>query len=143
MRRNMYRIALVFAAVFAMTMSIAFSEPQTVFANIPFDFNAGNLTMQAGNYLLRMNDPVGSIMIRNKDARASVWILVNYLAPQEMRNFSSKMVFHKYGTHYFLAKVIGRDGVGCGLSKGKLEKEIAIRAANSPAETILLALADR
>jgi hypothetical protein len=143
MRGHTFRIALAFATVFALATSIAMSQKQTVYANIPFDFTVGTLSMPAGNYFVRLNDVPGSIMIRNTDRSEGAFVLVRPIDPKDFRDAAPKMVFNQYGTHYFLSKIQSIDGVACELNKGKLEKELAVRAANTPTQKVNVALEKR
>jgi len=143
MRRHMFRIAFAFAAVFALATSMAMSQAQTVYANVPFDFNVGALSMPAGNYLVRLNDIPGAIVIRNTDSSKGSFVLVTPTDPRDLRKSTPKMIFNQYGTHYFLSKVNGLDGVGCNFSKGKLEKEFAASARHTPATKVNVAMEKR
>ena len=143
MRRHTFRIALAFAAVFALATSMAMSQGQTVFANVPFNFQVGTLSMPAGNYLVRLNDIPGTIIIRNTDSSKGAFVLVTPTDPRDLRNATPRMVFNQYGTHYFLSKVNGIDGVGCNFSKGKLEKELAASARHTPATKVNVAMESR
>ena len=73
--------ALVMAAVMALTAMATTQVAQAqqrVTVNIPFDFVAGNVHLTAGDYILSVSGPTGSLLlISAKDSTASVFINTN------------------------------------------------------------------
>jgi hypothetical protein len=137
-------MALAFATVFVLATSMALSQwQQSVTASVPFSFTAGKFSMPAGKYIVRLNNPSGAITIQNKAASKAAFVLVNRIDPKDIGNASPRMVFNRYRSHYFLSKIYAAGGMGCALRKGTLEKEIALRAAHTEAETVNLALENR
>ena len=143
MRRHLFRLALAFVVVFALATSMAMSQArQVVTTNVPFSFDIGALTMPAGTYVVQLNNPAGTILIRNTTGTTGAFVFVNRLTPREVNKLRPAMVFNKYESHYFLAKIYGTEGVGCAISKGKLEKELEAKAP-TPTQTINIAMEKR
>ena len=121
--------ALVMAAVMALTAMATTRVAQAqevVVVNIPFDFSAGNKTLPAGEYSVRVqfNDR-RMLLLERKDSSAAMFILTNNVvanAPQS----ESKLIFNRYGDRYFLSQVWNEgDPSGWQLMKTAREKEIA------------------
>ena len=71
-------------------------------ANIPFAFQAGEVRMPAGDYLV--GDTSGVLTLRNVSARRSA-VIAARRAGNAMSGDSKVLTFKKYGDEYFLAKV--------------------------------------
>jgi hypothetical protein len=74
----------------------------TIKVGITFNFTVGNKTLPAGEYVMApLNDK--SIKIQTVDGHHSVVVMTGSVisgsGPQ-----TPKLVFHKYGNHYFLAQ---------------------------------------
>jgi len=112
---------------------------QTIKADVPFDFTAGDKTIPAGECLVHADGASGAALwIGNRDAKVNT-----YVVPMQTRGLDPSertvLVFHKYGDRYFLARV-ERNGSAAGyqLQETKVEKEL--RAQNKTAgEEIRLA----
>jgi hypothetical protein len=120
--------ALVMAAVMALTAMATTQVAQAqqrVTVNIPFDFVAGNVHLTAGDYILSVSGPTGSLLlISAKDSTASVFINTN-AAVSRAPQTESKLVFNRYGDRYFLSQV-WHEGYAQGrqLLKSPREKEV-------------------
>jgi hypothetical protein len=96
-----------------------------VSATIPFDFKVGNKEFKAGKY------SVG----RLPSARTADILIIRGEDNSEVANFSvnntqgkgeprARLVFHRYGNQYFLAKVFDAESnEGAALLKSKAERE--------------------
>jgi uncharacterized protein (DUF58 family) len=108
-------------------------------ANIPFDFIIGGKTLPAGEYTINTarNQPA-VLIFRNVQAKASAQALTDVVETKTGKG-ANKLVFHRYGTQYFLSSVWGADDrVGRGLSKSKLEREL-IAGVERPAVEVVAA----
>jgi uncharacterized protein (DUF58 family) len=108
-------------------------------ANIPFDFIIGGKTLPAGEYTINTarNQPA-VLIFRNVQAKASAQALTDPVETKTGKG-AKKLVFHRYGSQYFLSSVWGADdGVGRGLSKSKLEREL-IAGVQGPAVEVVAA----
>ena len=126
------------AGVAALLASSALAQlPHPLVANVPFDFTVGNKAFKAGEYTI-MSGGQGLIRLVSQDYKQAS--IVFYIpALQRDRNAESKLVFNRYGDHYFLSQVwsAGTD-TGMLMRKGPSEVEIA-RSINKPSDEKVLA----
>jgi hypothetical protein len=121
--------ALVMAGMMALTV-MAFSRvaqaQEMLVVNIPFDFVAGNMTLPAGEYSIKVTAPERTLLlIDRKDAAASAFMNTNPVVKTEMQT-ESKMIFNRYGDRYFLSEVWSAgNSRGRQLSKSRREMEMA------------------
>jgi hypothetical protein len=136
MKRNLY-VSLT-ALVLALTVNVAFAQSKSK-ANVPFAFSVEQESMQAGQYSIIVADHV--LQIRNDSTNETVAILAQREESAKPQN--TRLVFHKYGDHYFLAEVwmaTGQAGAsGMELPTGKAEQETraAYKDASAPQEVII------
>jgi hypothetical protein len=98
-----------------------------VSADIPFNFNVGNKEFKAGKYIVgrlpggRTSD---ILMIRGEDNKEVANFNVNNTYGKGEPK--ARLVFHRYGNQYFLAKVFDAENQeGAALVKSKAEREAA------------------
>jgi hypothetical protein len=102
---------------------------QSMAVNVPFDFVAGNKTLPAGEYTVKISTPTHSlILVSRKDSTASAFINTN-AAVSSTPQAESKLIFNRYGDRYFLSQV-WQQGYAQGrqLMKSSREKELALTA---------------
>jgi hypothetical protein len=80
-----------------------------VIATIPFEFNVGNETLPAGQYefknLTRQAYP-GNLVVRSMDAADGRSVVIPALPnPATKAGDSVGLVFHRYGSSYFLSRI--------------------------------------
>ncbi len=112
----------------------AFAQDWAVRANIPFDFTVGQQTLSAGDYRVSISGPA---MIRV--ARIGGPDVAGLMtAPLKgVENVSPRLVFHRYGKHYFLAQVwVGELNLGHQMFASAQEVQLA-RTTKQEQETIL------
>ena len=93
-------------------------------AEVPFEFVANNVTLPAGQYLIRDGSGGQLVKISNAKAAKSVFAMTVGLS-RKGNTEKGKLVFHRYGNRYFLAEIWAageRDGQK--LQKSKEEKAI-------------------
>jgi hypothetical protein len=122
--------ALVMAgalALAAMATTRVVQAQETLRANIPFDFVAGNTSLPAGEYLVEASGPTHVLLlIGRKDAISSAFINTNAAVSAGPQS-ESKLVFNRYGDRYFLSQVwTAGNSTGRQLMKTAREKEIAL-----------------
>ena len=124
--------ALVMAGMMALTVMASSRVAQAqemqemLVVNIPFDFVAGNMTLPAGEYSIKVTAPERTLLlIDRKDAAASAFMNTNPVVKTEMQT-ESKMIFNRYGDRYFLSEVwTAGNSRGRQLSKSRREMEMA------------------
>lgn len=93
----------VFVA-FGATSVLAQSSPR-VTANIPFSFSVANHTMPAGKYSVeRPGASRDLLLIRSRENNAVTFVMTQG-ATAKTYSDKTKLVFHRYGNEYFLAKM--------------------------------------
>jgi hypothetical protein len=121
--------AMVMAGMMALTAMASTrvaqaQEPMVV--NVPFDFVAGSTNLPAGEYSVKVSGPTKTlILIARNDSTASAFLNTNAALASEPQS-ESKLVFHRYGSRYFLSQV-WTAGNSCGrqLVESAREKEMA------------------
>lgn len=101
-----------------------------VVADVPFEFSVGYKTMPAGEYMLRSITSAGdALMIQSADSRLTA--LRQSEATARNKDNHARLVFHRYGEHYFLAEVWnGADLTGRQLLKSQEERAIESELAS-------------
>ena len=113
---------------------------------IPFEFRIGDQTLPAGEYNFVRHHPESPIVaMRNvKDkSQTSMFISSPVQAKPSEKTETSKLVFRRYGTAYFLSQLWDRsdDSSGLQLQRTNAEKTIAHQmAALRKADTVEVAL---
>ena len=107
MKKNLLSLAMSLALL----MSAA-AQAQTTHmkVTVPFEFNAGNVQLPAGEYEVKTVGPwPGALLsIHNVNSDAGSFILSNSCRSQKA-TADAKLVFHRYGKEYFLAEVWNRN----------------------------------
>jgi len=128
-----------FVAVSLIGLAAALADAQTVKVKVPFDFNVGNTSLQAGDYFVHKAIPHANpnvLQFRDSAGRTlalSMGTQVETINPVK----EPKLVFHKYGNRYFLTQVwLDAGSAGTEIGKGKLELELAKSESASTVATI-------
>jgi len=126
----------------ALTVSVAHAQIRghAINAKVPFDFTVGTRTFAAGEYSLESPLP-GTMWIRNQGGQVVAAIVTHGVQSSEFQK-STKLVFHVYNGHYFLAQIWneGRN-MGRELTPSPVETEVATK--HSPGTQVALLVADR
>jgi hypothetical protein len=104
----------------------ASAQAVRVEVTVPFSFMVNRAAMPAGQYSVWSVDPDrNTLAIRNLNSHATRLVLSNACTSARGAN-ATKLVFHRYGTHYFLSQ-IWREGAYSGreIPQSALEKELA------------------
>jgi hypothetical protein len=100
-------------------------------ADIPFEFQSGSEMMPAGRYdIQQLSDHV--LIVSQPNQHRSQFLIV--IRAETLRPPArGKLIFHRYGSRYFLYQVWSPNlSTGFELTKSHAEKE-ALRAENNPA----------
>jgi hypothetical protein len=102
------------------------AQSRSLEVNVPFTFEVGNKTMPAGSYRAEsIPTGAGSITIlctSNGDVRMP---LSTIATTSKSGTAASALVFHRYGTRYFLAQIRTGDGHAREVFVSEQEKELA------------------
>jgi hypothetical protein len=108
--------------------------PQGLAAQVPFDFMVGDKTLHAGQYTVRaLNDSGNPIAIKNNDGDRVIQL--SYTAERSDKQLRAKLVFHRYGSNYFLSQIwMAGESNGRELPKTRqeraIERELKVIASN-------------
>ena len=108
MVRHTLKGAMMLMLVLTMSLVARTANAQaqhTQYANIPFDFVAGDKAMSAGRYRVAQMTPSGeAISVTNVETATAAIKLTNILVRTNPA-VQSKLVFHRYGNTYFLSEI--------------------------------------
>lgn len=97
---------VVLVGVLAINTKAQTTGAQKVLADIPFSFNVGKVNFPAGKYTITVVNPSSDrrvLQIRSADGRSSAIVLTNDVI--RTASDDAKLVFDRYGDHYFFAQV--------------------------------------
>jgi len=126
--------------VFGLLLVAACANAQSlkVTANVPFNFVVDKATLPAGAYSIESISSAASstLLIQNSDARIQMAVLPNSaqsLNPSE----STRLVFHRYADHYFLAQIwVSGNTSGRQFRRSSREAELANNI--QPSENVIV-----
>jgi hypothetical protein len=132
------KLTLVSSAVMAIALSAQMATAQEkLTANVPFEFQAGDNRMPAGEYsIIRSHNNI--LVLQHTSTRKNLIQTVN---PESTVNVQEKgkLVFNRHGEAYFLSQVWAPGTVnGCSLRSGKREAEMK-RASNERKTVVVVA----
>jgi hypothetical protein len=118
--------------VLSLLLTVAGAHAQSATrANVPFAFKVGTTQMPAGTYNIQNELGTNLVLVRNVQTGTSVVAMGLQQAPSEKTN---KLIFHRYGSQYFLTEILGEKGSqGMVFRATKQEKELQI--AQAPTNT--------
>jgi hypothetical protein len=115
--------------------TLAYARDLNIKVTVPFDFVVNGTTLPSGEYSVQGLAMGNAISIRKADHSAKALALGTRCESRKTSE-TSKLVFNRYGSHYFLAQIwMAGDDVGKELPKSRLETEIA---QNRTAEEVVL-----
>ena len=112
-------------------------DSHRVVANVPFAFTVSHQALPAGEY--EVSDAAyGTVLIQSKDREHTVITVANSAVDND-RSLPGKLVFQRYGDHYFLRQVFAPGvSIGRALPRVKGEREMASNQAGSTVEVAAL-----
>ena len=114
----------------------AYAQTGVVKANVPFNFIVNKAELPAGQYRIQpMGITASAMAIESPDGKVAQAFLPNACASPQAQK-TTKLVFHRYGSHYFLAQIwkAGNDR-GQELAASGLETEVA---RDYPAQSVVV-----
>lgn len=140
MKRNVMSVLSLLAIAVVLGAPRLQAQSQ-VKADVPFDFQAGDKAMSAGNHAVSSISEQVDLML-NADTDKAVF-LIKSIYVQGAHGQRARLVFRKYGNTYFLSQIWdGRSDTGIQLSQSKREKELSLamnREPNGP-EIVIVAM---
>jgi hypothetical protein len=101
-REEVMKNMIVSLATLTLAATAAFAQT-SVQANVPFAFEAGRAVMPAGHYVVTEDAVAQTLTLRNVDTKTSASIRADQASINS--DGTIKMMFHRYGSQYFLASV--------------------------------------
>ena len=115
-------VAVIAAGGVVSVAALAQATTWSATAKVPFAFQAEDARLPAGEYTIA---PVAANRIEIRDKDNSHVVIVAYL-PEAGEHAAPALLFHRYGSSYFLAAVQGRGEEGKRmLLESKEEKKLA------------------
>lgn len=119
-------------------------RPQ-LFAEVPFQFNVGNKTFPAGEYLVRsVSDDSSNVVlnIQSRDGETSTMLMMSTVEGNAQE--SAKLIFRRYGSQYFFAEAwVDGDAAGLRFPKSRAERTAEREIAGIKAKAEAVALTTR
>ncbi len=120
----MKRALTTLTLLFALAALPVFASGQDLAATIPFDFTLKGKVFDAGKYELARLSNVGAWAI--SDGERNLQLVFQTVMEDYPRHAQPKMVFHRYGKHYFLTQLWT---ASLGVSIPQSREEAQIRAS--------------
>jgi hypothetical protein len=97
---------------------------QQVTAQVPFEFNVADQTMRSGQYQVNRATSSGDVLeIRNTAGISRAMRLTSPVIANDQQDKRAKLVFHRYGSTYFLSQVwLDGRSTGREFTKSKQER---------------------
>ncbi len=114
----------------------AYAQTGVVKANVPFNFIVSNTEIPAGQYTVESLGVSGTAMaIQSPDSKIVKMVLAQPCESLQKQT-TTKLVFHRYGTQYFLAQIWSAgNNRGIELPRSGRESEVAM---DYPAQSVVL-----
>jgi hypothetical protein len=145
MRKGIYSIfaAVVLICLFAVLSAKAQSTNRGLLqADIPFEFTVGNVTLPAGKYTVSSaSDSFHILRLRSADGQARALVHMNSINGKA--DESAKLVFSRYGNHYFFAQAWMPTKPGLEAPKSGAQRAIERELATTGLKTEEVALTVR
>lgn len=146
MKRTAYRVIalLVLGGAMAAAAQAQTARRAPVRVSIPFQFNVGNATMPAGDYLIRElteDSNASTLQISRRDGGANT--IVNMIGAMGNTQAMSKLTFRRYGNQYYFAEVWvdgEKEGLQAPKSKAERATQRELAALHVPMETVAVKL---
>jgi hypothetical protein len=130
------RTAIVAGLVVLGTSAAIDAQTPDTLTNVPFAFNIGTTSFPRDTYRVsRPSSQTGVLTISS--LRHSAIVLSQADGPSDTDN-SPRLVFHRYGDHYFLREVRLPGKLGFTLPATRVEREAAERIAGSTSPELVV-----
>ena len=124
--RGLTMLMLVVGLALASAAVVNGQAGTQVTAQIPFEFSVADQTLGSGQYqVIRANGAGDVLAIRDTGGKSHAIRLTSPVIAKDQQATKAKLVFHRYGSTYFLSQVwlAGRSG-GLQFAKSKQERAL-------------------
>jgi hypothetical protein len=105
MKHQLFKLTAIFAILLGLAVAgVQAQAPSKVEVNIPFEFSAGTKTLQPGVYSIKRLSG-NYLTLRSIDGKATVILNAPLSLTSTDPNAEERLVFNKYGEHYYLAQI--------------------------------------
>ena len=106
MTKQTLRLFLVLGALLLTAVAANAQSQRSQITKVPFNFNVGEKTLPAGDYVVKPNRPDsnGAWLIQSTDGHNSVLVNTRSLQASKAQK-RTRLVFNKYGDQYFLSQI--------------------------------------
>jgi hypothetical protein len=132
MKKQILNVIVTLCFISALSIAGFAGLERSLKATIPFDFMVGGKKLAAGKYIIESESTRGALVIRSWETKKGVAAITQ--ESQTGVNGKARLVFHRYGNQYFLARVLG-EATGNELMTSKAEREAAKAARDHLAMT--------
>ncbi len=134
----------VAAALIFTTLAPAQSHAQQVRASVPFEFQAGDTMMPAGEYQVErgLSGTKRLQRIQLTDSSISAFVATEPVDTAD-KNVEPKLIFHCYADECFLSEIWGGESQGRKLEMSRREKQLARANAENELAYVSLPLRDQ
>ena len=147
MKRQAYTLIamIVLVGSLAVAAKAQTSGQARLVANIPFEFTVGDKTLPAGDYRVQaVNSDSGIVVLKIENQDGETRALVQTMTVIGKAQESAKLIFHRYGNHYFFAQAwVDGEASGLQASKPRAERALQRELANSKTGAESIAIAAR
>lgn len=147
MKKQAYTVIAMMVLIGSMTVAAQAQNngrPQLV-ADIPFQFNVGNKTLPAGEYLIRSvsdTSPIVVLNILSRDGKGSAMLTMTSVHGKTPDR--GKLLFNRYGSQYFFAQTwVHGNNIGLEAGRSRAERIAQRELAGIKPVTATVALKSR
>ena len=128
MKRQALKMIAMLTLFVMLGATLVYSQPDPILrVDIPFNFVVAGKLLPAGEYLVGRGNPNDQslLVMQNTNRRISLVTGTILIGGRDIQD-KSKLVFHQYGDHYFLAQVwTAQQDTGSRLIPTRAEKQMA------------------
>jgi hypothetical protein len=135
MKRLFFAAGLFTAAISTYCYAQMPAYTQKAVAQIPFDFQTGDVFMPAGKYIISQKGDL--LTVRGEAGKPSAMLLTSQAPTQSPSAGVASLTFTRYDNDYFLARIWSADSrEGRAVPKSKREKELARRVTFAKSDDV-------
>jgi hypothetical protein len=117
------RRAFFAIAITTVLATASFAQSAHLSAEIPFDFNVGDVAMSSGKYTVKALSQTTVLIKSTESGKSVVSISDAATTPPDLKK--AQLVFNRYGNRYFLSAVDWAKGLSRELPLTKIEMQTA------------------
>lgn len=140
MKRDVFRTLTAFGIIALLSIPAAYAQSgERLRVKIPFDFVVQDRTLAAGDYMLEQGSEPIMLQIKSvRDPGVVVRVVTDSVATNHVSR-NSRLIFHKYGSQYFLKEVWqAAAGHGRQIPPSAAEREVAKHSSQGEPQTVTL-----